>query len=149
MLHPPGYYLPAAVLDKVLWSKDAVTRLTGLRYYDALLGAFTIFFAWLLAAQILAREWQQLAAAALASLQPILAFSASTLTNDVGVALTLTATLAWCAWMLRGPPRARQGIGLGVAIWDRTHGEGHHAVSGDCHRRRADSAVVHLPRCPP
>jgi hypothetical protein len=114
VLHPPGYYLPAAVLDKALWSKDAVTRLTGLRYYDALLGAFTIFFAWLLAAQILAREWQQLAAAALASLQPILAFSASTLTNDVGVALTLTATLAWCAWMLRGPPRARQGIGLGL-----------------------------------
>ena len=74
----------------------------------------TIFFAWLLAAQILAREWQQLAAAAIASLQMILAFSASIVTNDVGVALTLTATLAWCAWMLRGPPCPRQGIGLGV-----------------------------------
>jgi hypothetical protein len=116
VLHPPGFYLPAALIDKVLWSKDSVTRLTALRYYSAVLGALTIFFAWLLAAQILAREWQQLAAAALASLQPILAFSASTLTNDVGVALTLTATLAWCAWMLRGPPRSKQGIGLGLLL---------------------------------
>ncbi len=116
VLHPPGYYLPAVLIDNVLWSKDSVTRLTGLRYYSAALGALTIFFAWLLAAQVLAREWQQLAAAALASLQPILAFSASTLTNDVAVAVTLTATLAWCAWMLRGPPGGRQGIGLGVLL---------------------------------
>ncbi len=36
------------------------------------------------------------------------------MTNDVGVAASLTATLAWCAWMMRGPPRARHGIGLGV-----------------------------------
>jgi hypothetical protein len=114
VLHPPAYYLAGALIDRVLWSKDAVTRLTAMRYYSALLGGLTIFFAWLLAAQVLAREWQQLAAAALASLQPILAFSASTFTNDVGVAVMLTATLAWCAWMLRGPPAGRQGIGLGV-----------------------------------
>jgi hypothetical protein len=114
VLHPPGYYLAGALIDSLLWSKVSVTRLTAIRYYSALLGAITVFFAWLLAAQVLAREWQQLAAAALASLQPILAFSASTITNDVGVAVTLTATLAWCAWMLRGPPRARQGIGLGL-----------------------------------
>jgi hypothetical protein len=116
VLHPPAYYLPATLIDNVLWSKDSVTRLTGLRYYSAALGALTIFFAWLLAAQVLAREWQQLAAAALASLQPILAFSASTMTNDVGVAVTLTAALAWCAWMLRGPPVARHGIGLGLLL---------------------------------
>lgn len=114
VLHPPGYYVAGALIDSLLWSKVSVTRLTAIRYYSAVLGAITIFFAWLLAAQVLAREWQQLAAAALASLQPILAFSASTITNDVGVAVTLTATLAWCAWMLRGPPVARRGIGLGV-----------------------------------
>jgi len=114
VLHPPGYYLGDALIDSLLWSKTSVTRLTAIRYYSALLGAITVFFAWLLAAQVMAREWQQLAAAALASLQPILAFSASTITNDVGVAVALTATLAWCAWMLRGPPVARSGIGLGV-----------------------------------
>lgn len=114
VLHPPAYYLPDVVIDNVLWSKDGLTRLTAMRYYSAALGALTVFFAWLLAAQVLAREWQQLGAAALVSLQPILAFSASTMTNDVGVAVTLTATLAWCAWMLRGPPASRQGIGLGV-----------------------------------
>lgn len=114
VLHPPGYYLGAWLIDAVLWGKVSVTRLTAMRYYSALLGAITIFFAWLLAAQVLAREWQQLAAAALAATQPILAFSASTITNDVGVAMLLTATLAWCAWMLRGPPAARQGLGLGL-----------------------------------
>jgi hypothetical protein len=116
VLHPPGYYLGGLVVDSLLWSKVSVTRLTGIRYYSALLGALTIFFAWLLAAQVLAREWQQLAAAAIASTQTILAFSASTVTNDVGVAVALTATLAWCAWMLRGPPAARQGIGLGLLL---------------------------------
>ena len=114
VLHPPGYYLGGFVIDEILWHKVSITRLTAIRYYSALLGAITIFFAWLLAAAVLAREWQQLAAAALASLQPILAFSASTITNDVGVAVALTATLAWCAWMLRGPPTARHGVGLGI-----------------------------------
>lgn len=116
VLHPPGYYLGGLLVDSLLWSKVSVTRLTGIRYYSALLGAITVFFAWLLAAQVLAREWQQLAAAAIASTQPMMAFSASTITNDVGVAVALTATLAWCAWMLRGPPRARQGIGLGLLL---------------------------------
>lgn len=116
VLHPPGYYLPAALIDDALWSKVSITRLTAMRYYSAALGALTIFAAWLLAAQLLAREWQQLGAAGIASLQPILAFSASTLTNDVSVAVTLTATLACCAWMLRGPPRARQGVPLGLLL---------------------------------
>jgi len=114
VLHPPAYYLPAAVIDKLLWSKVSVTRLTAMRWYSAALGALTVYFAYLLGAAILAREWQRLAAAALVSLQTIMAFSASTLTNDVGVAAALTATLAWCAWMLRSPPSRRQGIGLGI-----------------------------------
>jgi hypothetical protein len=114
VLHPPGYYLPDVLIDNILWHKVSITRLTAMRYYSAALGALTIYFAWLLAAAVLAREWQRLAAAALVSLQTLLAFSASTMTNDVGVAAALTATLAWCAWMLRGPPVARHGIGLGV-----------------------------------
>lgn len=114
VLEAPLYYIGGAIVDKLFWGSTSITRLTLIRYYSAVLGMLTVFFAWLLAAQILAREWQQLAAAAIASLQPILAFSASTVTNDVGVALTLTATLAWCAWMLRAPPRSRQGIGLGL-----------------------------------
>lgn len=116
VLHPPGYYLGGWLVDALLWSKVSVTRLAGIRYYSALLGAITVFFAWLLAAQVLAREWQQLAAAAIAATQPILAFSASTITNDVAVATVLTATLAWCAWMLRGPPSSRQGVGLGLLL---------------------------------
>lgn len=116
VLHPPLYHLGGAVVDLLLWHKVSVTRLTGIRYYSAALGALMIFFAWLLAAQVFAREWQQLAVAAIAATQAILAFSASTVSNDVGVAVTLTATLAWCAWILRGPPHSRQGIGLGVLL---------------------------------
>jgi hypothetical protein len=116
VLHPPLYYLGGVLIDNVLWHKVSVTRLTALRYYSALLGAITIFFVWLLAAQVLAREWQRLAAAALASTQTIMAFSASTITNDVGVALTLTATLALLAYMLARAPRARHGIALGVLL---------------------------------
>ena len=114
VLHPPGYYMPDVLIDNLLWHKVSVTRLTAMRYYSAVLGALTIYFTWLLASAILAREWQRLAAAALVALQTILAFSASTLTNDVGVAASLTAAVAWCAWMLRGPPRPRHGIGLGI-----------------------------------
>ncbi len=114
VLHPPAYYLPAAVIDKLLWNTVSVTRLTAMRWYSAALGALTVYFAYLLGAAILSREWQRLAAAALVSLQTIMAFSASTLTNDVGVAACLTAALAWCAWMLRSPPSRRQGIGLGL-----------------------------------
>jgi hypothetical protein len=114
VLHPPGFYLPGVVIDNLLWSKVSVTRLTALRWYSAALGALTIYFTWLLASAILAREWQRLAAASLVALQTILAFSASTLTNDVGVAASLSAAVAWCVWMLRVPPRARQGIGLGI-----------------------------------
>jgi hypothetical protein len=114
VLHPPGYYMPDVLIDNILWHKVSVTRLTAMRWYSAVLGALTIYFTWLLASAILAREWQRLAAAALVALQTILAFSASTLTNDVGVAVSLTAAVAWCVWMLRGPPRSRQGIGLGI-----------------------------------
>ena len=116
VLHPPGYYLGGLVVDRLLWSKVSVTRLTGIRYYSALLGAITVFLAWVLAAQVLAREWERLGAAALVSVQPIMAFSASTITNDVAVALTLTATMAWLAWMLRAPPVSRQGVGLGLLL---------------------------------
>ncbi len=114
VLEAPLYYIGGAIVDRIFWGSASITRLTLIRYYSAFLGMLTVFCAWLLAKQILAREWQQLAAAAIAALQPILAFSASTVTNDVGVALTLTATLAWCAWLLRAPPRSRQGIGLGL-----------------------------------
>jgi hypothetical protein len=114
VLHAPLYYIGGAIVDKLFWGSVSITRLTLLRYYSAVLGMLTIFFAWLLASQILEREWQQLAAAAVAALQTILAFSASIVGNDVGVAVTLTATLAWLAWMLRAPPRASQGIGLGI-----------------------------------
>jgi hypothetical protein len=116
VLEAPAYYVGGALVDDLLWSKVSVTRLAGLRYYSAVLGALTVFFAWLLAAQILEREWQQLAAAAVASLQIILAFSASIVSNDVGVAVTMTATLAWCAWMLRAPPQRRQGLVLGLLL---------------------------------
>lgn len=116
VLHPPLYHLGAAAVDAALGGRVSVTRMTALRYYSALVGALGVFFAWLLAAQVLAREWQQLAAAALVATQPIIAFSSSTITNDVAVLASLTAVLAWCAFLLRSRPASRQGIGLGLVL---------------------------------
>ena len=116
VLHAPGYHVGAALVDRAVIHDSPVTRLTLMRYYSAVLGAIGVFFAWLLAAQLLARTWQQLAAAALVAFQPIAAFSSSTMTNDVLVLLGMTATLAWCAFLLRTPPRAAQGVGLGLML---------------------------------
>ena len=116
VLHPPLYHLGALLVDRAVTERAAVTRLTAMRYWSALLGALGVWAAWLLAAQVLPRVWQQLAAAALVATQPIVAFSASTMTNDVLALLSLTLVLAWCAHALRAPPRARDGLLLGALL---------------------------------
>jgi hypothetical protein len=116
VLHPPLYHLGATLVDRAVTTKSAVTRLTAMRYYSAIIGAIGVWLTWLLASQVLARTWQQLAAAALVATQPIAAFSASTLTNDVMALAALTAVLAWCAMALRRPPRARDGFVLGALL---------------------------------
>jgi 4-amino-4-deoxy-L-arabinose transferase-like glycosyltransferase len=116
VLHPPLYHLGAVVADRAVTWEAALTRLTAMRYWSALLGALGVWAAWLLAAQILAREWQQLAAASLVATQPIVAFSASTVTNDVLALLALTLVLAWCARALRRPPRVVDGALLGALL---------------------------------
>ncbi|MFL5817540.1 MAG: ArnT family glycosyltransferase [Conexibacter sp.] len=116
VLHTPGWHAGAAAVDRLAGGSSPVTRLTLMRYYSAVLGTIAVFFAWLLAAQVLARTWQALAAASLLTFQPIAAFSSSTMTNDVLVLLGFTATLAWCAFLLRSAPRSRQGVGLGLAL---------------------------------
>lgn len=116
VLHAPLWHIGAAAVDRSISARSPVTRLTAMRYWSALLGALGVLFAWLLAAQVLARLWEQLAATALVVFQPIVAFSSGTLSNDVLVLATFTATLAWCAFLLRTPSRPRQGIGLGLAL---------------------------------
>jgi 4-amino-4-deoxy-L-arabinose transferase-like glycosyltransferase len=116
VLHPPLYHLGAVLVDRAVTDRAAVTRLTAMRYWSALLGALGVWAAWLLAAQVLPRVWQQFAAAALVATQPIVAFSASTMTNDVLALLALTLVLAWCANALRAPPRARDGLLLGALL---------------------------------
>jgi 4-amino-4-deoxy-L-arabinose transferase-like glycosyltransferase len=116
VLHPPAYHVGAALVDRVVTGEVAPVRLTAIRYYSACLGALLVFLAWLLAAQILAQRWQQLAVAAVVATQPQLAFSSSTVTNDVLVACGYAAVLAWCAWLLRSEPDRRQGWALGAIV---------------------------------
>jgi hypothetical protein len=116
VLHPPLYYVGAYVTDRALGERSAITRLTLMRYYSVALGVLAVFLAWVLAAQVLALAWQRLAVPALLATQPIVAFSSSTLTNDVGVLVTFTAATAWLAWMLRSEPGPVQGWGLGGVI---------------------------------
>jgi hypothetical protein len=116
VLHPPLYHFGAVLVDRAVTERAAATRLTAMRYWSALLGAIGVWATWLLAAQVLARLWQQLAAAALVATQPIVAFSASTMTNDVLALLALTLVLAWCARSLRQPPRPRDGAVVGALL---------------------------------
>ena len=116
VLHPPLYHLGAALVDRLVTLELAPIRLTAIRYYSACLGALMVFLAWLLAAQVLGRPWQQLAVAAIVATQPMLAFSSATVNNDILTACAFTAVLAWCAWLLRSPPDARQGYGLGLLL---------------------------------
>jgi Dolichyl-phosphate-mannose-protein mannosyltransferase len=116
VLHPPLYHVGAALVDRAVTNEPAPVRLTAIRYYSACLGALMVFLAWLLAAQVLGRPWQQLAVAAIVATQPMLAFSSATVSNDILTACFFTAVLAWCAWLLRSPPDARQGYGLGMLL---------------------------------
>lgn len=116
VLHAPAWHLGAAVVDRAAWDASPVTRLTLMRYWSAVLGMVGVYFAWLLAAQVFSRIWQQLVVPALLVFQPMAAFSSSTMTNDVLVLAGFTATLAWCAFLMRTRPSPRQGIGLGLAL---------------------------------
>lgn len=116
VLHPPLYHLGAVAVDRAVTNEPALVRLTAMRYFSAVLGALGVWAAWLLASQVLARTWQQLAAAALVAAQPIVAFSASTLTNDVLALLALTLALTWCVRALRRPPRPADGLVLGALL---------------------------------
>jgi hypothetical protein len=116
VLHPPLYHLGAALVDRAVTWELAPVRLTAIRYYSACLGALMVFLAWLLAAQVLAERWQQLAVAAIVATQPMLAFSSATVSNDILTACGYTAVLAWCAWLLRTRPDSRQGYGLGLLL---------------------------------
>jgi 4-amino-4-deoxy-L-arabinose transferase-like glycosyltransferase len=116
VLHPPTYHVGAALVDRVVTGEVAPVRLTAIRYYSAAVGAVVVFLAWLLAAQVLPQRWQQLAVAAIVATQPQLAFSSSTVTNDVLVACGYAAVLAWCAWLLRSEPDRRQGWALGAIV---------------------------------
>lgn len=116
VLHPPLYHLGAALVDRLVTWELAPVRLTAIRYYSACLGALMVFLAWLLAAQVLERPWQQLAVPAIVATQPMLAFSSATVTNDILTACAFTAVLAWCAWLLRSRPDPRQGYGLGLLL---------------------------------
>jgi hypothetical protein len=116
VLHPPLYHLGAVLVDRAATHEPALVRLTAMRYFSAILGAIGIWAAWLLASQVLARTWQQLAAAALVATQPIVAFSASTMTNDVLALLSLTLALTWCVRALRRAPRPVDGLVLGALL---------------------------------
>jgi Dolichyl-phosphate-mannose-protein mannosyltransferase len=116
VLHPPLYHLGAALVDRLVTNQVAPVRLTAIRYYSAALGALLVFLSWLLATQVLARHWQQLAVAAIVATQPMLAFSSATVSNDILTACAYTAVLAWCAWLLGTKPDVRQGYGLGLVL---------------------------------
>jgi Dolichyl-phosphate-mannose-protein mannosyltransferase len=97
------------------------------RLLSAVLGAATVVFAFLLAAELFPRRrLVPLLTAALVAFNPQFIFSSATVNNDVAAAATSTFVL-WCCvrWARRGGSRGLAialGLGLGAALLAKTGG---------------------------
>lgn len=116
VVHPPGYQLPAAVVNGALGDSSAFTRVTAVRWYTAFIGALAVWAAWILAAQVLRSEPLRLLVALLVATQPVIAELSGMVNHDQAVIATFTFAVALMLFMLRTQPRARQGAWLGAAI---------------------------------
>jgi hypothetical protein len=116
IVHPPLYHVGAALVNAALGDAPVLTRYAAVRWYTAFWGVATVFFAWLLAAQVFRREQLRLLVAFLVAVQPMVALLSGVANHDQALIATFTAALAMMAFILRSPPAVRQGAWLGGAM---------------------------------
>jgi Predicted membrane protein (DUF2142) len=116
VVHPPLYHLVAAVGDWAAGDASILTRLQWVRVVTTLFGALAVYAAWLLAAQVFRDVRLQLLSAFIVAVQPMLAFLSGIANHDAALIAFSTLALAMMAFILRTPPRARQGAWLGGAL---------------------------------
>jgi hypothetical protein len=116
VVHPPGYHLPGAAVNAALGEASVLTRVTVVRFLSAAFAALAVLFAWVLAAQVLTRFRHQMLAAFLVAVQPILSYLSGIVNHDTALVAFSTAALAMMLFIVRTPPRARQGAWLAAAL---------------------------------
>lgn len=116
VVHPPLFYGAAAGVDAALGDASLITRIQLVRFVAALFGALAVWFAWILAAQVLRRFREQAFAAFLVAVQPVFSYLTGIVNHDTALIAFSTAALAQMLFMLRTRPRAAQGAWLGGAL---------------------------------
>ena len=116
VVHPPLYHLTVAAVDRAAGEASMLTRLTWARIMTTLFGVLAVYAAWLLAAQVFTRFRLQILAAFLVAVQPIVAYEAGIVNHDSALIAFFTAGMAMMLFVVRTPPRPRQGAWLAAPI---------------------------------
>jgi hypothetical protein len=116
VVHPPLYHVAAAGVNWSLGDASVFTRYTAVRWLTSVMGVLAVYAAWLLAAQVLRRETLQLLVAFLVAVQPIISLGSGITNHDILLTAGFTLSCAFMLFLLRSPPRAKQGAWLGGAM---------------------------------
>lgn len=116
VVHAPLFHVSAAVAMKPFAGKSVFARLWIGRFVNAFFALLIVFGAWVLAAQVFAREGPRLVVAALAATQPMINYSTGTMTNDAALVAFFTLSFAVLLRVLVDPPERKQGVLAGVFI---------------------------------
>ena len=116
IVHPPLYHVAGWAVNASLGDASFFTRYDAIKWMSSVFGVLLVWAAWLLAAQVFRQEALRLLVALLVALQPVIALSSGIANHDILLMGTFTLACAFMCFMLRTPPRPRQGLWLGGAI---------------------------------
>lgn len=117
VVHPPLYHAFGAAADRATGDASLPTRMLWVRMVSVLFGVLTVYATWLLAAQLAPRNQAfAVVAATVVATQPMLGYLSGLVNHDIALASLFTLGCAQLAFMLRVPPRPKQGLALGAII---------------------------------
>lgn len=116
VVHPPLYHAAGWVVNASLGDASFFTRYDAIRWMSSVFGVLAVFAAWLLAAQVFRNEGLRLLVAFLVAVQPMIGVLSGIANHDILLIATVTLSAAMLLFLLRAPPRARQGLWVGIPI---------------------------------
>jgi 4-amino-4-deoxy-L-arabinose transferase-like glycosyltransferase len=106
--YPPVYYAYEAVAYKISPWRSLLGRMFVMRLASTLLLVGTVWLAWLVACELLARPWARVLATGMVALQPKLGFAGGIINPDIMLAMVATGALLMALRLVRdGPTLAR------------------------------------------